>query len=287
MAGANNTFSCPFCAEEIDVSAPNCPCCGESLSRARLKRCPCCAELIPRKVKDLCPFCESPLPLPAVQEKTCGNTVKTSGFPVVTILLIAICCFIHLSLFLPGWTEPTSVTIFNHGGMTYDSVMYKGEFYRLITSFFLHFSLLHLGGNMYVLFSAGKCVERLFGWWRFAGIYLVSGIGGSVATLMFAENFLCAGASGAVFGVIGAVLGYLLRHHRELPPNERNKLYGSVAWFLVVNTVFALWMNSGSGGMKIGIEAHTGGFITGFLAGLILSSTVCSQDELAGFADDL
>ena len=109
-----------------------------------------------------------------------------------------------------------------------------------------------------------------------------------MATLIFAgENTLSAGASGAVFGLIGAVLGYLLRHHKELPQRERNKLYGSAACFLVINTIFAMGFNTVSEGMKIGIEAHTGGFAVGLLAGLILSSKLCRQEELSEFAEDL
>ena len=99
--------------------------------------------------------------------------------------------------------------------------------------------------------------------------------------------FSVPGHPAAVFGLIGAVLGYLLRHHRQLPENERNKLYGSVAWFFAANTIFAWWFNSAFEGMKIGIEAHTGGFIAGLLAGLVLASKLCRQEELSEFAEDL
>ncbi|MBR7155366.1 MAG: rhomboid family intramembrane serine protease [Lentisphaeria bacterium] len=320
MNQKNNLSPCPFCCEDIDFSMPECPCCGESLRCDRLKLCPYCAELIPVKVKDICPFCDSPQVTPAVEAKRSKKiaVLDRVKFPVVTVLLILICCALWFNSFwrsykevwLPqhtaqmkaagktGTSSPPEVTtlifrtneskvIFDQGGLTRDSVVKEHDYHRLFTSLFLHFSLLHLLCNMYVLFSAGKCVENLFGWWRFAGIFLLSGIGGGVATLLWSEKFICAGASGAVFGLIGAILGYLLRHHRNLSKAARNKLYGSVAWFFVVNTVAALSFNALSGGMKIGIEAHTGGFVVGIVTGMILSSKVCRQEDLSAFAEDL
>ena len=289
MNKSNHTYPCPFCAENIDIYTVKCP------------------------------FCDSRLDNKKIPSRT-SNVLKKVHYPVITVLLIIICIVVYLRTFtrsnnevwapqeiaaaggknapldkyLFAGSEPDifrtceSSVIFDQGGVTNESVLKNGEYYRLIASLFIHFSLIHLLCNMFVLFPAGKCVENLFGWWRFIGIYLVSGIGGGVATLMFAgNNTLSAGASGAIFGVIGAILGYLLRHHKELSPEERNKLYGSVACFFVENTIFALWFNSASASMKIGIEAHTGGFFAGLLVGLVLSSKLCRQEELSEFAEDL
>ena len=320
----NNSMPCPFCAEDIAASAKTCIYCGESLNKDRLKNCPYCAEFISRDIRDICPFCDSPLIENAAPVDMTGtrpvNVLAKIRYPLVTVLLIIICIVVYLRTFtrsnnevwapqeiaaaggenapldkyLFAGSEPDifrtceSSVILDLGGVTHESVLKNGEYYRLIASLFIHFSLIHLLCNMFVLFPAGKCVENLFGWWRFIWIYLVSGIGGGVATLMFAgNNTLSAGASGAIFGVIGAILGYLLRHHKELSPEERNKLYGSVACFFVENTIFALWFNSASASMKIGIEAHTGGFFAGLLVGLVLSSKLCRQKELSEFAEDL
>lgn len=319
MKTKSNTSPCPFCAEDIDISADSCPWCGESLNRTRLKCCPFCAEFIPRESKNVCPFCDSRLDNKKMPCRT-SNVLKKIHYPVITVLLIIICIVVYWHTYTRSnkevWApqeiaaleaenapldkrlftdaEPDifrtceSSVIFDQGGLTHESVLKNGEYYRLIASLFIHFSLIHLLCNMFVLFPAGKCVENLFGWWRFIGIYLISGIGGGMATLIFAgENTLSAGASGAIFGLIGAVLGYLLRHHHELPSKERNKLYVSAAWFFVANTIFAMWFNSASASMKIGIEAHTGGFIAGLLAGLVLASKLCRQKELSEFAEDL
>lgn len=322
----NNSMQCPFCAEDIAASAKTCIYCGESLNKDRLKNCPYCAESIYKEIKDICPFCNSPLTenTAPVDMKAAVpvNVLAKIRNPVITVLLIIICIGVYCCTFwrsnkevwqpqlmaaaeaereqggsgfsvlsrneVDFFRSAEASVIFDQGGMTKESVLKDREYYRLIASLFLHFSLIHLLCNMLVLLAAGRCVENLFGWWRFIGIYLVSGIAGGVATLYFAtDNILCAGASGAVFGVIGAILGYLLRHHKELPPEERNKLYGSVAYFFIANTIFAILYNSGGGDVRIGIEAHTGGFFAGLLAGLVLSSKLCRQEELSEFAEDL
>lgn len=320
MSNNNNSYPCPFCAEYIDISAESCIYCGEKLT---VKTCQFCAENVPKNM-DICPFCDSSLKKTAMQQENPPaqkvKVLKKIRYPVVTVLLIIICSVVYFRTFTRSnkevWVpqeiaaleaenapldkrlftgaEPDifrtceSSVIFDQGGLTHESVLKNGEYYRLIASLFIHFSLIHLLCNMFVLFPAGKCVENLFGWWRFIGIYLISGIGGGMATLIFAgKNTLSAGASGAVFGLIGAVLGYLLRHHHELPSEERNKLYVSAAWFFVANTILAMWFNSASASMKIGIEAHTGGFIAGLLAGLVLASKLCRQEELSEFAEDL
>src|SRR4051794_1459451 len=91
------------------------------------------------------------------------------------------------------------------------------EWWRLITSCFVHIGLLHVLFNMYALFQAGKLTEKLFGNWFFLLIYLASGLAGSLTSVWFNPLFVSAGASGAIFGVYGALLGYMAREGRGLP----------------------------------------------------------------------
>lgn len=80
-----------------------------------------------------------------------------------------------------------------------------GQYYRLATSAFMHAGLLHLAFNMLALLQLGPLLERLFGWWRFLAVYAVAGLGGSVATYLFAgEGTATVGASGAIFGLFAA-----------------------------------------------------------------------------------
>src|SRR4051812_48296280 len=86
-------------------------------------------------------------------------------------------------------------------GASFGPLTVGGQPWRLLTSTFLHFGLLHIGMNMYVLWGAGGFVERLFGHGRFAAIYLAAGLVGAAASLLVHPLGASAGASGAVFGV--------------------------------------------------------------------------------------
>ena len=91
----------------------------------------------------------------------------------------------------------------NFGPKTMD-----GQWWRLFTSMFLHFGIIHIGFNMWVLWNVGRLVERLVGNFGFALLYVVSGLLGSVASLAWNPTTISAGASGAVFGVVGALIGF-------------------------------------------------------------------------------
>jgi membrane associated rhomboid family serine protease len=90
-----------------------------------------------------------------------------------------------------------------------------GEWWRLLTSSFVHGNLLHLAMNMFALWQAGQLVERIFGSARFAGLYLLAGIGGSLGSLgwglLSQHPVNSVGASGAIFGIIGGLLAFIGR----------------------------------------------------------------------------
>jgi membrane associated rhomboid family serine protease len=125
-----------------------------------------------------------------------------------------------------------------------------GEYYRLLTSMFLHFGLLHVGMNMWALWVLGRPLEAVLGPLRFLALYLVSGLGGSVAVYYFSAGALTAGASGAIFGLFAALVIVLRRLGRSI---------SSVIPILVINLVITL------GVPGISIAGHFGGLITGGL----------------------
>jgi len=139
----------------------------------------------------------------------------------------------------------------------------NGEWWRLLTSMFLHFGVVHLAMNMWILWDFGRLVERLVGNTGFAILYLISGLAGSVASLAWNPTVISAGASGAVFGVGGALLGLTAFRRDTIPTAVLNHLRNSLFVFLAYN----VWY-----GMKAkGIDhaAHLGGIFAGFLCGLI------------------
>jgi membrane associated rhomboid family serine protease len=135
----------------------------------------------------------------------------------------------------------------------------QGEYYRLITSAFIHYGLFHLAFNMFGLYLLGGALERYVGAWRFASIYLLSALAGSFGALLLSPDALTAGASGAIFGLMGALL--VLERQRGVA-----LLGGSIGGLLVVNLIFT-FAYAGS----ISVGGHLGGLAGGILAGLVLS----------------
>lgn len=145
-----------------------------------------------------------------------------------------------------------------------------GEYWRLLTSMFLHFGLLHLLLNMYALFSIGPALELAFGRARYLALYLVAGLAGSVAVYLFAGDTLTAGASGAIFGLFGAMVPLLRR--------MRQSLVAIVPVVLInLGITFAI--------PGISIAGHLGGLAAGLILGTVLSHGAHSRRAiLLGFA---
>lgn len=131
-----------------------------------------------------------------------------------------------------------------------------GEYYRLLTSAFLHEGVLHLLLNMYVLFLFGPALESALGRWRFAGLYLVSALGGSAVSYAFsppAQPSL--GASGAVFGLLGAYFVVSRRLRRDTTP---------LLVLLAINLAYGFLVP------RVDWKAHLGGLVAGGLVGLAM-----------------
>lgn len=131
-----------------------------------------------------------------------------------------------------------------------------GEYWRLLTSMFLHFGLLHLALNMYALFAIGPLLEVTYGRARYLALYLLSGLVGSVAVYCFGGDTLTAGASGAIFGLFGALIPTLRRLGRSLV---------AVVPIILVNLGITFAVPG------ISIAGHLGGLAAGLAIGAILA----------------
>lgn len=143
-----------------------------------------------------------------------------------------------------------------------------GESWRLLTSMFLHGSLLHLGFNMVVLYQAGQLAERIFGSLRFTGLYLIAGLCGSLGSVLWNAHVNSVGASGALFGLVGGLLAFIHRRHSGVPPTVVKDLQGSLLPFLLFN----LW--AGFIYPHTDNAAHIGGLVGGWLAGHLLARSL-------------
>jgi rhomboid protease GluP len=148
-------------------------------------------------------------------------------------------------------------------GSNFGPLTLGGEWWRLGTAVFIHFGVLHLAFNMWALWDAGRLAERLYGTARFLVTYAVAGLAGSVASLAWNPAVNGAGASGAIFGVIGALLAFLLDPRSGVPRSLARPLSRSALLFVALAIAFG-WLHPG-----IDNAAHLGGLAAGALMGAL------------------
>lgn len=183
--------------------------------------------------------------------------------PVTILLLIAIGAVFLLEWRAGGSTDGNVLIALgaNYG----PAIRGDGEWWRLLTSTFLHIGFLHLLVNGWALVQIGGLFERWIGSVSLIAGWLVCGVAGSYASLLWrsGEDHLSAGASGAIFGLLGALITFLLRRRNALLPSARSILSSLVMWAGI--NVFLGFSVPG-----IDNAAHLGGLTAGLLLGLVL-----------------
>lgn len=146
------------------------------------------------------------------------------------------------------------------------AVTANGQYWRLVTSMFIHAGIFHVALNMYALWAIGPAVCSAFGAKKFLTIYMLSGVAGALTTMVWNPTQISVGASGALFGVCGALLTLLIR--------DRNKAATDNAWLSISPWVFAAFilgsLTYGFFNPAMDTGAHIGGFLAGFVLGFIL-----------------
>lgn len=176
--------------------------------------------------------------------------------PYITYSLIAINTIIFILMYIFGSGSEDIRTLINFGALT-KVLVEMGDYYRLITSAFLHIGFLHLLCNMYALYILGKDIESFFGKAKFIFIYIISALVGSFVSIIFMDEYaVSAGASGAIFGLMGSLL-YFGYNYRVTLNNSINK---QIIPIIMIN-LFIGFIGSG-----INNYAHLGGLLGGYLA---------------------
>ncbi len=137
----------------------------------------------------------------------------------------------------------------------------NGEYYRLLTSMFLHLNLTHLLFNGYALYVIGRDVESLFGTVRFALIYLLGGLSGSLASFVF-TSAPSLGASGAIFAIFGAEMVYFYQH-RELHGAAGQRHLQQLLFIMLLNLGLGFFSTTGATSFRIDNAGHIGGLVGG------------------------
>lgn len=173
-------------------------------------------------------------------------------YPVVTFFL-ALNILIHVVTFIPGIGDQ----VFS-AGIGVNFLISEGEWWRLLTPMFLHGSIMHLLFNMFSLFIFGPELEKIAGKARFLTIYMLSGIFANIATFFLQEpSYASVGASGAVFGILGA-FGALVYYTKHILPQLRQ----IIVPIIVISIVMTFLQPN------INATAHIAGLVVGFLIGL-------------------
>lgn len=186
-------------------------------------------------------------------------TAVRSGRPMVTYVLLAVTSFIGLVQLIPGLgNEITNALLFNAAYLYPDLSVVPFQPWRLLTAMFVHGGFFHLALNMLALWMLGQSLEPMLGRARYLALYLISGLGGSVMVAVLAPNTSTVGASGAIFGLLAA----LLIIGRHIGANVTGLLV-----ILGINFALGFFIRN------IAWQAHLGGAIVGAIVALILTRT--------------
>ena len=184
--------------------------------------------------------------------------IFSSKKPIITYTLMALCLIMFV---ISGMGVDVAVLV-KYGANVGDLVR-NGEFWRLISHMFLHIGIVHLFFNMYSLFYIGPRVEDFFGKWKFLVIYLISGISGALLSIsMYDGNVASAGASGAIFGLFGALLYFGYNYRGYIGAIIRSQILPIV----IYNLLFGFFLTG------VDMWSHIGGFIGGIIVSNMLGT---------------
>lgn len=199
-----------------------------------------------------CPEC--------ARERTKVKTVRSvSRVPSVTqaLIVINVIVFLVQTAAGAGLGSGGGGTVFNHGVLYGSAIDHQHQYWRLVSSGFLHIGIFHILVNMVSLYFVGSALEPAVGRRNFALIYFVSLLGGSFGALLFSPGIPVVGASGAIFGVFGALI--VVARARGIPIWQ-----SGLGFFLALNLIVTLTYRG------ISLGGHLGGLVTGLICGALV-----------------
>jgi rhomboid protease GluP len=192
---------------------------------------------------------------------------RQSTSMIVTQVLFGINVAVFLGMLFAGVSildNPSGQHLVQWGA-NFGPYTLSGQYWRLLTCVFVHGSLLHIAFNMWCLWDLGALAESLYGHWTFAVVYLLAGVGGSLGSVIWNPNVLSVGASGAIFGIAGALIASFYLGEFSLPRAAVMGTLRSVVTFVGYNLVFGAFMS------RVDNAAHVGGLVTGLILGALIA----------------
>jgi membrane associated rhomboid family serine protease len=231
-------------------TAVSCSSCGRPI-------CPEC--MTPTPVGMRCPECMNQRTRVVRNPTGTPSAFSMGGFPATAVLIAinVIVFLVEVGKGSGGLWEIPSLVVYEMGGLFGPAVSELGDWWRIVTAGFLHYGIVHVGLNMYLLYILGRLLEPAVGTVRFVFVYFASLLAGSFLALVIEPNTLSAGASGAIFGVLGAT--FVIARGRRL-----DAIASQIGGLILLNLVFTFAVG------HISVGAHLGGLIGGVLCGLLI-----------------
>jgi rhomboid protease GluP len=193
-----------------------------------------------------------------------------------TFLLLGVSCFVFFWMAISaggGWLEAFSDDTLAAWGANQPALTADRQGWRLFASIFVHAWLLQLLFNGWTLFDLGRLTERLFGSIGFLLVFLTTGFAANLAQVIAEPGRLVAGSTGAVFGLLGALAGFLVRQRRAVPDAATARLRKSVPAFVAFNVGYGLILH------RLDAAYYLGGAIAGLACGLILARPLTAESD--------
>ena len=189
--------------------------------------------------------------------------------PSFTLLFIILNTLIYFLIDSPFDNEQANLRkLIQFGAYSYPLIIQNNEYWRLITSAFLHIGFSHFVFNIGLILILGLLIERIYGSWQYLIIYLTSAAAGNLLSLFWIRDSVGAGASGAVFGVMGVMVAYGIWYKNKIP-NYQKRIFGyRILPFIILDLIIGIWIP------QINVAAHVGGFICGLIAAVFITPQI-------------
>ena len=183
-----------------------------------------------------------------------------------TLIALNVIVYLFSSLLSHSLVDMDMETLVNMGALFGPYTVQQGEWWRLFTAMFLHGGMTHILMNMFSLYLVGRAAEMYFDTRSYISIYFFSGLIGALFSLYMHPQSVGVGASGAIFGVFGALAGFFLAHKEEIATQSK-AFMKDFAIIIGINLVLGFSIPA------VDVSAHIGGLLVGLLGGFLLSKS--------------
>ena len=196
---------------------------------------------------------------------------------MVTQALLGINVVVFIAMVMGGVSpmEPTGQQLVEWGA-NFGPYTIGGQWWRLLSCVFVHIGVMHIALNMWCLWGLGRLAESIYDRWTFGGLYLITGLSASVASLVWRPVGVSAGASGAIFGIAGALISAFYLGEFSLPKTVVSGLLTSVLKFAGYNLVLGAFLGHTDN------AAHVGGLVSGLILGAMIARLAPQRDAAGG-----